>query len=499
MEDNSHKDKLDQFFGQDWDDEKLSREMDIPELEDSWDVIQERLRDRRKRPLWWLFLLPLLILLIAGGLFVWSDESSERLVKDQARDMSILKDDEKVPGKSEVENIKAISTEKEKAEHGSVSEEIEHVSKETTLGNISDNTPEPLRETGKYKTTSEKTGNEITARSETNTLNEDPSLDDPAGASSEHKSKSSSKFIDHVPHMRAVSILPFLNRIGLEEFLVMSEEEEMKDVLQPPSMTSADSDKVPWSIEGVAGVGLHAFLTTRKETSIENLDLTLEDGRYFFTEIRLNHQYRSDRSVFLGLTWREHKFRSHYELGVNYTQTGEIQDGQGNWHQGYSHTLPTLFGDSPMQHVLVREMNDGLNEGELIPFALYLEHEIQDLSLTIGHAWDYSPGHWQFRFGGFLKGGYWMTREEIKEVKLISHHEKVYHNTTTYDIPVNSLERPWHLSSGLDIEIARNISPGHKIGLRTSLEHALMNPILDNNIELRPQYVGAGLFWKVQL
>ena len=239
--------------------------------------------------------------------------------------------------------------------------------------------------------------------------------------------------------------------------------------------------------------GRHMYTGQSGSQNINGIDVALEDGSYWRAGLELGMTYQPDRQIKVGISGTRHTFRSHYELMVNYSGSNEIQDGEGNWHSGYNHSLPTLFGDSPMKHVLIRGEDDDLQAGEAIPFALFLDHEVEEISLTFKHQWRVPFRKIEITLGATGQVGYWFAASKIASVNLYSHHDKVWHNHTTFEIDDYKISQPFNIGLGADIGLQYSLSDRHALGVRAGLSQTILGPRLYGDVVWEPTLVEGGL------
>lgn len=491
MDGKSHKDRLEQFFDQKWDDEKLSQEMATPDLEDAWDGIQNGLQDKRRSP-WWLLLLLLPVAFGVGTLYYVSSSRGNSYPTSQSNGSVSLF--ENSSNKSSENAMSDIDKDGSGESSSRSSHSMDQSSSSTVNGSETASDRIPRSEVADLRV--ERRASRKTAAdgmSEENSIVNQSSSEEPLMAPGDSESNVRTNSMSSLTQLGRKSISPLDFLVSGIPLLTL----ENDPLILPSSVDKlSDSRSGLWNMEIFMGYGWHLFMTGDNKAKIEQVEARLENGQYWTAGIGAALEYRKNRSLELSFGWREHTFTSHYELGVNYTGSGEIQDGQGNWHQGYKHTLPTLFGDTPMEHVLIRGENDGLNEGEFIPFGLFLEHRLEELNFSVGHSWKWPVGTWQVTLGADLQGAYWYDKEEIRALDLVSRHEKVYHNRTEYVVSTPDLVRPWYLGIGAMAGIEKNIFANQNVGVRGQLLHPLVAPVLHHDIKYAPQFLDVSIYWK---
>lgn len=150
----------------------------------------------------------------------------------------------------------------------------------------------------------------------------------------------------------------------------------------------------------------------------------------------------------IGAGWGQQDISSSYNLSVGFTHQGEFTDGQGNLHNQYNHTLPTLSGNIDMSHVLWRMPTEIVSEGEQVNFDLKMSHQLVTVPLHLRY--DYlipMYDRWNISFGGTILPQWNKLSKDIRDVNLISHHQKVHHNYTESHVQPNTEITTWSLAA----------------------------------------------------
>lgn len=492
MDAKSHKDNMEKFFHEKWDDHKMSQELGVPDLDDMWSDIKDQSapQKKRRRIFWWIF--PILFIPTAIFLLL-----SERTASPIAGISFNVNDGH--------EGVKALQTydviESEKHADQLVADaSLENIFKEEysrlesnelqVSQALSKSEAITVKSTRKVRRPSENMSNIVAVGSSrdqnaTNLMVVEPVADIHGFVNSKRTDRNQKLETEMLEPLRS-NVLHFESNL----FLIDSIEKSQAGV-KPNAQNK-------YALAFIGSSGIHMYTGQSGSQNINGIDVALEDGRYWGAGIELGMKYRSNKMIKVGLAGKRHSFRSHYELMVNYSGNSEIQDGEGNWHSGYNHSLPTLFGDSPMSHILIRGENDDLQEGEVIPFALFLEHQVDEVALTLAHEWIVPFKHVNVIVGASGQFGYWYTASKIASVKLYSHHDKVWHNQTSYEIDDYQIAQPFNIGFGANLGVQYSLNDRHAVGFQTRLSQTLLGPKLFGNVVWAPTLLEGGVSYVVR-
>lgn len=487
MDNKSHKDKMDQFFDQSWDDSKLSG--DMPDFDQSWSVIQDEIQpDDRRKFFWPIFLrgLIVVVLLLFGFVFLVQDKDEVELISStelttKGSEKSSISVDEINGQSKEIKAEPSISETEVKSEIEPAKREVEGNSVpviDNNTNNTSNLQENDAEQQQKLSASLMDQGSSMISDDDKDDVHTDEPLTN-IGAIQENENRPTGTF----------------DRLHTLQSNIMFEPGELFISDNTGNVVNS-TVKGDWALRINAGAGIFVFPFREGDVDLSGLNLSIEDANFISTALVLEKQVNARGKVTGQLAYRRHTFTAHYELGVKYTSNGEFQDGEGNWHNQYTHTLPTLFGPSPMDHVLYRNKNEVISEGESIPFALYLKHKIHDLNFGLGYQWRILDSKWNIDLGILSEVGYWIADNDIDQVVLASHHEKIHHNFTSFSLDEAQLESPHYINLGADANISRDLTTHSEIGLNLHYRAGLISPKLYNSASINQDLFGAQLFWR---
>ena len=485
MDAKSHKDNMEKFFHEKWDDQQMSQELGVPDLDDMWGNIKDQSKpEKKRRRLFWWFL-PALFLPLALFL-VYSDHDSDSVTEAEKNSIAdrvqttFLSSDATVTNNNASLANNAQTYDRKSQENYSGGGTNEPYSSEN------DSSPEGLSD-GSHKV------DKISVDKLSTTYKNDGG---PFDVESSHLSKATEEsmggIVEDMNYSRtSVEELNSLQSL-MSQGLVHKGGFSLIEDQKIPQLDFIPKTYSKYSLAFSATSGRHLYTRESGSQNINGIDVSLEDGSFWRAGLELGIEYRPDKIIKAGLSGKRHTFKSHYELMVNYSGNSEIQDGEGNWHSGYNHSLPTLFGDSPMSHILIRGENDDLQEGEAIPFALFLDHEVDEIALTLTHEWKVPFRKIDFAFGASGQLGYWYAASKIASVNLFSHHDKVWHNQTSYEVDDYKIAQPFNISLGANIGVSYAIKDRHALGVHTGMYQTVLGPKLYGDVVWTPTLIEGG-------